>query len=177
MSAARPAEGASGIPRRSSAAAGPQPWGFQAHGRVVTRWFAALALTALITGAPAPAAAEAPLAQDWTAIRGVIETQLAALKRDDARGAFAFATRALRQQFGNPDKFMQMVHAGYAPLLDARYTEFLDGAVIDGMTIQPLRLVLPDNTVLVALYQMQKEGDGRWRVAGCMLAPSKVKAA
>jgi ketosteroid isomerase-like protein len=37
--------------------------------------------------------------------------------------------------------------------------------------------VLPDNTVLVALYQMQKDDDGRWRIAGCLLAPSTVKAA
>ena len=48
--------------------------------------------------------------------------------------------------------------------------------MIDGATIQPLRLVLPDNTVLVALYQMQKQADGRWRIAGCVLAPSTVQA-
>ena len=39
-------------------------------------------------------------------------------------------------------------------------TQFLEGAVIDGAAIQPLQLVLPDNTVLVALYTMM-QGEGR----------------
>ena len=43
--------------------------------------------------------------------------------------------------------------------------------------IQPLRLVAPDNTVLVALYTMEKQKDGRWKIAGCVLAPSTVQAA
>jgi len=68
-----------------------------------------------------------------------------------------------------------MVQTSYTPLLDARYAEFLDGAVIDGNVIQPLRLILPDNTVLVALYTMEKE-KGRWHIAGCVLAPSTVQA-
>jgi len=116
-------------------------------------------------------------AEEWSAIKRVIETQLSALKRGDGRSAFAFATRGLREQFGSAEKFMQMVHAGYQPLIDARYSEFLEGAVIDGKTIQPLRLVMHDNTVLVALYYMEKEDDARWHIAGCMLAPSTVKAA
>jgi Domain of unknown function (DUF4864) len=70
---------------------------------------------------------------------------------------------------------MRMVKTGYEPLLSARYTEFLEGAVIEGAVIQPLRLVLPDETVLVALYQMEKQ-NGRWRIAGCVLAPSTVRS-
>jgi len=30
--------------------------------------------------------------------------------------------------------------------------------------------------VLVALYQMQKQADGRWRIAGCVIAPSTVQS-
>jgi hypothetical protein len=70
-----------------------------------------------------------------------------------------------------------MVQGGYGALLDARYTAFLEGAVIDGNTIQPLRLVMPDDTVLVALYRIEKEDDGRWHIAGCVIAPSTVRAA
>jgi hypothetical protein len=141
-------------------------------------WVLALAsLLACAGQAFAQTADPALPADDWKAIRQVIETQRAALKRDDAQAAFAFAAQALREQFGTPERFMRMVRAGYQPLLDARYAEFLEGAVIDGTPVQPLRLVQPDNSVLVALYQMQKEADGRWRIAGCMLAPSTVKAA
>lgn len=114
--------------------------------------------------------------RDWDAIRKVIRDQLAALRRGDGVHAFAYATPALQRQFGDADGFMRMVRDGYGALLAARYTEFLEGAVIDGETIQPLRIVLPDNTVLVALYKMQREG-AAWRIAACVLAPSTVKAA
>jgi Domain of unknown function (DUF4864) len=116
-------------------------------------------------------------AAEWKAIQGVIGAQRTALKKEDGAQAFAHATAGLRLQFGTPENFMRMVHAGYQPLIDARYAEFLDGAVIDGVPVQPLRLVLPDNTVLVALYTMQKEDDGRWHIAGCAIAPSTTKAA
>jgi hypothetical protein len=65
----------------------------------------------------------------------------------------------------------------YGALIAARYTEFLEGAVIDGNVIQPLRLIAPDNTVQVALYTMEKQKDGRWKISGCVLAPSTVQAA
>jgi hypothetical protein len=88
----------------------------------------------------------------------------------------SFAAPGIRAQFGTPDNFLRMVREGYAPLLEARHTQFLEGALIDGAAIQPLRLVLADNTVLVALYQMQQQQDGSWRIAGCVLAPSTVQA-
>ncbi len=131
--------------------------------------FAALAAT--------PAAGDATLPiEEWKVIQKVVGDQLAALKAGDGAKAMTFAAPGIRDQFGTPENFLRMVRTGYAPLLDARYTRFLDGAIIDGVPIQPLRLVLPDNTVLVALYQMQKQPDGQWRIAGCVLAPSTVQA-
>jgi hypothetical protein len=35
---------------------------------------------------------------------------------------------------------------------------------------------MPDETVLVALYQMQKEETRGWRIAGCVIAPSTVRS-
>jgi len=37
-------------------------------------------------------------------------------------------------------------------------------------------LIARDNTVLVALYTMEKQ-KGAWRINGCQLAPSTVRAA
>jgi hypothetical protein len=113
---------------------------------------------------------------DWQAIRKVISRQLAALRAEDGDRAFSYASPGIRAQFGNAQTFMAMVRDAYSPLLVARYTEFLDGAVIDGIVIQPLRLIAPDNSVLVALYTMEKE-KGAWRITGCQLAPSTVQAA
>jgi hypothetical protein len=124
----------------------------------------------------APESSPTMRAAEWAAIRQVIGKQLDALKKGDGTKAMSFASPQIRLQFGTPDNFMAMVKSGYGPLLTARYTEFLDGAVIEGAVIQPLRLIAHDNTVLVALYTMEKQKDGRWKIAGCVLAPSTVQA-
>ena len=114
---------------------------------------------------------------DWKAIKALISEQLAALKAGDGSKAFGYASPGIRQQFGNAGTFLDMVRTSYGALIAARYTEFLEGAVIDGRVIQPLRIIGPDNAVLVALYTMERQPAGGWKIAGCILAPSTVKAA
>ena len=140
------------------------------------RFVFCLLLVAVPAFAVPPAGEPTLAASEWKAIRKVIGDQLRALKAGDGATAMTFAAPGIREQFGTPENFLQMVRNGYAPLLEARYTQFLDGALIEGAAIQPLRLVLPDNRVLVALYQMQRQPNGRWRIAGCVLAPSTVQA-
>jgi hypothetical protein len=152
------------------------------QGSAVIRAFAWLGRSLLCLALVAPAFAAPPdeptlPAAEWKAIQNVIESQLAALKKGDGAMAMTYAAPGIQMQFGTPENFLRMVQTGYAPLLDARYTVFLEGAIIEGAAIQPMRLVLPDNTVLVALYRMQRMPDGRWRIAGCRLAPSTVQAA
>jgi hypothetical protein len=142
--------------------------------RLLAGILGAVAWTALF---PIARAAQAKLSRaEWAAIRKVISQQLAALRAGDGDRAFSYASAGIQAQFGDADVFMAMVRSGYSPLLEARYTEFLEGAVIDGVIVQPLRLIAPDNTVLVALYTMEKQKRG-WRISGCQLAPSTVQAA
>jgi hypothetical protein len=125
-------------------------------------------------GAARAHAALAPA--DWAAIRDVIDAQRHAFLADDAARAFSYATPGIQERFHDAPTFLAMVRDGYAPLLAARYAEFLDGAVVEGVTLQPLRLVMPDETVLVAIYEMRKDEDGRWRIAGCVIAPSTLRS-
>ena len=128
--------------------------------------------------APRSRAAEMKLGKtDWKAIQRVISEQLAALRAGEETKAFSFASPGIQNQFGDARAFMAMVQQSYLPLLDARYSEFLEGAVIDGVVVQPLRLIGRDNTVLVALYTMEKQKRGGWRISGCVIAPSTVQAA
>ena len=146
------------------------------------RAFAA-ALAGFIAAALPPAfaqshGADSKLASaEWSAIRRTIDDQRKALKAGDARKAFSYASPGIRAQFHTPETFFAMVRDAYGALMTARYVEFLEGAVVEGAVIQPLRLVAPDNSVLVALYTMEKQKDGHWRIAGCVLAPSTVQAA
>jgi hypothetical protein len=136
-------------------------------------WLALIAAVASAQAQPGPTHAAA----EWQKIRAVVTAQREALVAGDGERAFAFATPALRRQYGNAKAFMRMVDDGYRPLVEARYVELLEGAVIEGSTIQPLRLVMPDGAVWVALYELERQEDGSWRFAGCVIAPSTVKAA
>ena len=136
-------------------------------------------LAAALSGAVAPiaGAAESGLARtDWQAIRKVIKLQLAALRAGDGERAFSYASPGIQARFGDAATFLALVRGAYAALLEARYSEFLDGAFSDGVAVQPLRLIAADNTVQVALYTLEKQR-GLWRINGCRLAPSKVQAA
>src|SRR5262249_15042200 len=106
---------------------------------------------------------------EWQAIRKVISDQLAALRAGDANRAFGYASPGIRAQFGDAATFIAMVREAYSALLLARYTEFLDGAVIDRLVVQPLRLV--------ALYTVERPPGRGWRITGCQIAPSTVQAA
>ena len=118
-----------------------------------------------------------PSTSDWTEIKRVIAAQRDALVSGDGERAFSFAAPSIRSHFGDVATFMRMVHQSYRALLDARYVEFLDGAVIAGDIVQPLRLVLPDGTVMVAIYGMQRQADGGWRITACVITPSTVRSA
>ena len=125
--------------------------------------------------AQTPATEKLPPA-DWLAIRSVVEDQRAALATGDARRAFAYASPGVRERFGDAATFLAMVRRSYSPLIEARDAQLLDGAVVDGRVIQPLQLVMPDDTVLVALYTMERLRGGAWRVAACLIAPSTLRA-
>lgn len=142
----------------------------------MTRFAIALLMAVGLCAHAAPPPGSSLPAAEWKAIRQVIEAQLVALKAGDGRKAMTYAVPALRAQFGTPQDFLWMVRHAYHALLDARSSTFLEGALVDGATIQPLQLVLPDNTVVVALYEMRRQKDGRWQIAGCVIAPSKAQA-
>jgi len=115
-------------------------------------------------------------AREWTAIRNVIDAQRRALRAGDAVHAFSFAAPGIQERFHDAATFAAMVQQAYAPLLDARSAEFLEGGVVEDKTLQPLRLLMNDGTVLVAIYEMRKDDAGRWRIAACVIAPSTVRS-
>jgi hypothetical protein len=149
----------------------------QHHLRSLAAFGLGLAVLYALDTSAALAATPPMRASDWKSIKRVIAAQRAALIAGEGEKAFAYATPAIRAQFGDPDSFMAMVQVGYPALLSARYTEFLEGAVIDGLIIQPLRLVDADNSVRVALYTMEKQKGGAWRISGCRIGPSTIQAA
>ncbi|MCH7888216.1 MAG: DUF4864 domain-containing protein [Proteobacteria bacterium] len=108
-------------------------------------------------------------AADRGAIRTVIEDQLAAFGRDDADAAFAQAAPGIQTKFGTPEIFMHMVRSAYQPVYRPREVQFRDIVEIDGVPVQHVFLVGPGGELVIALYPMERQPDGAWKIAGCYL--------
>ncbi len=109
---------------------------------------------------------------DRQAIRMVIEEQLGAFQRDDAQAAFAQATPNIQAIFQTPDRFMRMVRGGYQPVYRPRQVEFRDIIDIDGAPTQRVFIIGPDGVPVIALYPMEQQADGTWKIGGCYLVPA-----
>ena len=115
-------------------------------------------------------------AGDEDSIRAVIAEQMAAFRRDDAAGAYAFATPKIQQQFGNADIFLEMVRTGYRPVYRPSSVEFLDLVRVEGQLVQRVHVIGPDGRPRIALYVMERQPDGSWKIDGCILTESDDKA-
>ena len=110
---------------------------------------------------------------DRSAIQAVIERQLEAFRRDDAAGAFAFASPMIQAKFGSPENFLLMVQTAYPAVYRPQHVAFKDLRVADGMPIQQVFLIAPDGVPVMALYMMEKQPDGVWKIDGCYLKTFK----
>ena len=108
-------------------------------------------------------------AAEAAAIRSVIGAQLEAFQRDDGASAYSFASPTIQRKFGSVEGFMAMVQSGYPVVYRPREVAFLEARVKDGVTVQALRLVGPDGAGFVALYVMEQQADGSWRINGVTL--------
>jgi hypothetical protein len=102
-------------------------------------------------------------------IRAVILGQLEAFRRDDAAAAFGFASPNIQGMFRTPENFMVMVRSGYPPVYRAKRSAFLEPVLSATGLIQPVLITGPDGTLVQALYAMQQQPDGSWRINGCQL--------
>ena len=115
--------------------------------------------------------------EDREAIQQVIRKQLDAFQRDDEAEAFSYAAPAIQAQFKTPAEFMRMVRSGYEAVYRPRSTRFLEAFVLNGQVMQPVEVVAPDTSVLVAFYLMERQSDGTWRISGCVLGTSEGQTA
>ena len=103
------------------------------HSAVAVFAAAAASLVVASSRAPRRAGPRLPGQADWTAIRTVIDDQLAALKAGDGERRSATRPTASASSSAMRGQFMRMVRTGYAALLRRPLTRFLEGAVVDGV--------------------------------------------
>ena len=117
----------------------------------------------------APRAGDQPGAAQLAAVVGTIRAQMDAFQRDDGAAAFSHAAPRIREIFQTPEIFMEMVRGGYAPVYRPRGVEFLPARIEGAEILQPVRLTGPTGETVIALYRMQRQPAGDWKIAGVVL--------
>lgn len=132
-------------------------------------WLTISLFLLLLISAVNGAAAEAMHPSDAQAIRIVIQSQLDAFEEDDAVKAFDLAAASTRVQLGDAENFLRLIKEKYPPIYRHRLAIFSAPEMVDGYALQIVRLTDRDNLVWLAVYRMQRETDGNWKIEGCRL--------
>ncbi len=131
-----------------------------------------LAAAALLSLMISTARADDVAAADGAAIHQIVEDQLAAFQRDDGAAAFSYASPMIQGMFQTPDNFMLMVRNGYPSVYRPKHVQFGQIDMQEGVPTQHVLLTGPDGAEVEALYFMEREADGKWRINGCVIRPS-----
>jgi Domain of unknown function (DUF4864) len=119
--------------------------------------------------------AEPVTAEDALAVRAVVEAQLAAFAADDAKRAFSYASPSIREMFGTPDRFMEMVRTGYPVVYRPAAVIFLNPVRVEGQLFEGVQLTDAGGSVWLATYRLERQPDKSWRISGCEVQPSSGK--
>ncbi len=109
------------------------------------------------------------------AVRATVQAQLADLAAGRAAQAFSHATPAIRQQFGDATRFMAMVESAYPMLLDPANLAFLQPTRQASAVLQRVQVQDRQGRSWMALYQLEQQPDGRWRIAGCVVVADEPR--
>ena len=72
--------------------------------------------------------------------------------------------------FGTAENFLQMVRTSYGVVYRPQSVKFEKFEVVDDEVFQPVRMTDSQGQAWIALYAMERQPDGSWRINGCQLA-------
>lgn len=124
----------------------------------------ALAIVMVLQGPLLAGEAEVKAAQ------GSIDAQLRAFQAGDDALAYSFAAPNITRIFPTVDAFMGMVTNGYQPV--AKPKSFSFGKVEElatGSIVQQVLIVGPDGKDYEAVYTLERQADGMFRITGVSL--------
>jgi hypothetical protein len=117
-----------------------------------------------------PSWAQSVSSADSAAMQEVIQSQLDAFAADRGEDAYSHAAPIVKMAFPDVDGFMAMVKGGYQPVYRNTAREFVESTMNSaGRPIVRMRLTAVDGKRWEALYTMEQQPDGTWKIAGCVL--------
>lgn len=107
---------------------------------------------------------------DESTARNVITEQLESFLARDFERAYSYASEDIKRIFPTLDRFMAMVENGYLPVLrPGNYVFGRTETMTDGRIVQEVLIRGPDGTDWTAVYFMELQDDGSWKVDGVNL--------
>jgi len=132
---------------------------------------AASFLLLLVLAIPAMAEERSSLPQnERVEIRFLVQNQIDAIRNDDGQRAFSYAAPRLKERFSTPDAYLDMMKRSYQPVYRLQSYAFGATMAVDQGAVQDVRIVGPDGSDWNALYLFERQGDGHWKIAGCLLS-------
>ena len=118
----------------------------------------------------APSWAAEPNAADKQAFQQIISAQLEAFKADDGALAYSYAAPTVTKIFPTVDIFMSMVKRGYqAVYTNSKYKFGELTTDILGRPAQHVTITAENGKRYEAVYAMEKQPDGNWKIAGVQM--------
>ena len=105
-------------------------------------------------------------------IQSVISDQLKAFNADDASRAYGHAADVIKELFPSQQIFMEMVRMGYPPVYRAREWSFVEPTPLDNGYSQIVRLTDEQGRIWNALYTLERDSTGEWKITGCRILKS-----
>ncbi len=114
-------------------------------------------------------------AAEVKALQTTVQGQLAALAAGDATRAYAYASPAIQQQFGDAVQFMAMVQAAYPMIIRPSGLSFRLPERAAGAVVQPVQLRDAAGRAWLASYQLERQPAGGWRISGCIVTADDAR--
>lgn len=108
------------------------------------------------------------------AVQQVIDSQLRAFQADDDAAAYSYAAPNITTMFPTVETFMGMVKKGYPQVDNPQSYSF--GKAVErrpGSIAQQVMITGPDGKEYEAIYTLQQQPDGTFKITGVSLRASK----
>ena len=107
--------------------------------------------------------------EERAAVRSVIEGQLSAFAADDSDRAFSFASQNIQEMFITARNFMDMVRTAYPVVYRPAGVSFQVPVKRGEDVWQAVQMRDAKGVDWVALYNLQRQANGAWKINGCVL--------
>lgn len=105
--------------------------------------------------------------------RSVIESQINAFLNDDMATAYSYAAPAIKRIYPDESRFFDMVRRGYQPVYRPGNFAFGRSKVNGSGIVQEVIIQGPDGQDWTALYSLERQPDGSFKINGVQM----IKAA